>query len=104
MVREQKMAFGLGVGKEYGHKVDETRKRIEAEKRESLTVTKIVPNEDLKELYVRMAEDIRQENCGRWTWYQLDLSSVRYSGGFPNRTFNCWIGQVRLNLARNPSR
>ena len=56
MVREQKMAFGLGVGKEYGHKVDETRKRIEAEKRESLTATKTVPNEDLKQLYVRMAE------------------------------------------------
>ena len=56
MVREQKMAFGLGVRKEYGHKVDETRKRIEAEKRESLTATKTVPNEDLKQLYVRMAE------------------------------------------------
>ena len=62
--REQARHYGkrtengirIGGGKEYGHKVDETRKRIEAEKRESLTATKTVPNEDLKELYVRMAE------------------------------------------------
>lgn len=40
MIREQKMAFGLGMGKEYGPKVDETRKRIEVEKRESLIVQK----------------------------------------------------------------
>lgn len=64
VVKEQKLAIEVEMGTKFGYKIDETRQRIEGEKREGYRVLIMVPTDDLKEKY----NDISETYTPRELW------------------------------------
>ena len=72
VVREQKLAIEVEMGTKFGHKIDETKQRIEGEKSEGYRVLIAVPTDDLKEKY----DEISETYTPRELW-ELKLESAK---------------------------